>query len=307
MAISPPTAKSATPADLRAATYRGDRRALGDITARMEPFGARWEHRATEIDGKQFAELSGVASVAGVEYEMWDVFGPYGETIAPGVFPDALTSSPGRVVPRQPQGPVHGPHPQPVRRPAHAAAVRRPVAAGPRLRQPRTHRRAGPAPRDRRPDRHRDDRSRSSCSTVSGMRSSGISRSPASTSTAATCRAVNYGANPYTSIGARARSILGELDYLPAGAQRAALSRLTAALDLQPAASVAEAAAEAGCEDEVRPPPRRIPGRTDPRRHHATREVRRVLRGDAPPLTRSSGRQMNRRSRTTRHCGIPGR
>ena len=46
--------------------------------------------------------------------------------------------------------------------------------------------------------------------------------------------------------------ILGELDYLPAGAQRAALSRLTAALDLQPAASVAEAAAEAGCEDEVR-------------------------------------------------------
>ena len=92
--ISPPSAKSASPADLRAATYRGDRRALGDITARMEPFGARWEHRATEIDGKQFAELSGVASVAGVEYEMWDVFGPYGETIAPGVFPDALTSAP---------------------------------------------------------------------------------------------------------------------------------------------------------------------------------------------------------------------
>jgi HK97 family phage prohead protease len=40
--------------------------------------------------------------------------------------------------------------------------------------------------------------------------------------------AVNYGANPYTSIAVRATEILGELDRLPAGAQRAALSKLLA-------------------------------------------------------------------------------
>jgi phage head maturation protease len=59
--------------------------------------------------------------------------------------------------------------------------------------------------------------------------------------------AVNYGANPYTSIGARARSILGELEYLPAGAQRAAMARLSAALGTP----VSDAARNAGCEDEV--------------------------------------------------------
>jgi hypothetical protein len=38
--------------------------------------------------------------------------------------------------------------------------------------------------------------------------------------------AVNYGANPYTSIAARSREIMGELDRLPEGAGRAALWRL---------------------------------------------------------------------------------
>lgn len=38
--------------------------------------------------------------------------------------------------------------------------------------------------------------------------------------------AVNYGANPYTSVAARSREILDALDHLPAGAARAALDRL---------------------------------------------------------------------------------
>jgi hypothetical protein len=44
--------------------------------------------------------------------------------------------------------------------------------------------------------------------------------------------AVNYGANPYTSVAARAREILDDLDRLPAGAQRAALERLSHRPDL---------------------------------------------------------------------------
>jgi HK97 family phage prohead protease len=49
--------------------------------------------------------------------------------------------------------------------------------------------------------------------------------------------AVNYGANPQTSIAARAREILDELDHLPAGAARAALDRLHGRSDLQVARS----------------------------------------------------------------------
>jgi HK97 family phage prohead protease len=44
--------------------------------------------------------------------------------------------------------------------------------------------------------------------------------------------AVNYGANPYTSIAARSREILADLDGLPVGAARAALARLNLRTDL---------------------------------------------------------------------------
>lgn len=44
--------------------------------------------------------------------------------------------------------------------------------------------------------------------------------------------AVNYGANPYTSIAARSGELLRDLERLPAGAARAALDRLSARTDL---------------------------------------------------------------------------
>jgi len=44
--------------------------------------------------------------------------------------------------------------------------------------------------------------------------------------------AVNYGANPYTSIAARASEIIAEIAHLPAGAARAALARLQQRTDL---------------------------------------------------------------------------
>jgi HK97 family phage prohead protease len=46
--------------------------------------------------------------------------------------------------------------------------------------------------------------------------------------------AVNYGANPYTSIAARSREILDDLVGLPAGAQRAALALLSTPKDVAP-------------------------------------------------------------------------
>lgn len=46
--------------------------------------------------------------------------------------------------------------------------------------------------------------------------------------------AVNYGANPYTSVGARAREVLADLEQLPVGAARAAMARLAGREDLSP-------------------------------------------------------------------------
>lgn len=48
--------------------------------------------------------------------------------------------------------------------------------------------------------------------------------------------AVNYGANPYTSIAARTGQILADLDGLPTGAARAAAARLATRADLAPPA-----------------------------------------------------------------------
>ena len=47
--------------------------------------------------------------------------------------------------------------------------------------------------------------------------------------------AVNYGANPYTDVAARAREVLADLDHLPAGAARAALARLQHRTEQTPA------------------------------------------------------------------------
>lgn len=45
--------------------------------------------------------------------------------------------------------------------------------------------------------------------------------------------AVNYGANPFTSVAARSREILADLAHLPAGAARAAIIRLQARTDMR--------------------------------------------------------------------------
>jgi hypothetical protein len=46
--------------------------------------------------------------------------------------------------------------------------------------------------------------------------------------------AVNYGANPHTSIAARMREIMHDVDHLPIGAARAAYARLQHRDDLAP-------------------------------------------------------------------------
>jgi hypothetical protein len=64
--------------------------------------------------------------------------------------------------------------------------------------------------------------------------------------------AVNYGANPYTSIAARASEILADLDHLPAGAARAAMQRLQARPDVMVAFGTPQFPAPAGTGERHR-------------------------------------------------------
>jgi phage head maturation protease len=69
--------------------------------------------------------------------------------------------------------------------------------------------------------------------------------------------AVNYGANPYTNIAARAAEVLADLEHLPAGAQREAMARLDRRLEtvtrerVQIAEGIEEVTLEAIADAEI--------------------------------------------------------
>ncbi|MGL4255114.1 MAG: HK97 family phage prohead protease [Microbacterium sp.] len=50
--------------------------------------------REIERNGMTVVRVGGMASVTGQPYEMWDMFGPYDEIVARGVFAEALSSGP---------------------------------------------------------------------------------------------------------------------------------------------------------------------------------------------------------------------
>lgn len=51
-------------------------------------------HRSTGDDGKEFVTLDGHASVTGRAYEMWDFWGPYDELVAGSAFDTTLAAEP---------------------------------------------------------------------------------------------------------------------------------------------------------------------------------------------------------------------
>lgn len=65
------------------------------FTEHRDPaFASQLRAAKIERDGKQFHQLEGVASVAEVWYDMWDMFGPYQEKIAAGAFDRTLAADP---------------------------------------------------------------------------------------------------------------------------------------------------------------------------------------------------------------------
>ncbi len=68
--------------------------ALPSDAARSQAFAAQMRAQVVEKDGKTFSRLSGVASSYGQPYEIWDMFGPYMETVAPGAGAASLAGNP---------------------------------------------------------------------------------------------------------------------------------------------------------------------------------------------------------------------
>jgi HK97 family phage prohead protease len=65
----------------------------GDAT-RSQVFGAQMRAQPVELNGKQYVRLSGVGSAYGAPYEVWDMFGPYMETVAAGSGAASLAGNP---------------------------------------------------------------------------------------------------------------------------------------------------------------------------------------------------------------------
>src|SRR5262249_62213002 len=81
-------AAAGTPGQQRRALWMGDRRAMAEA-ARMTAFRAEVRHEPVMIGGKSLHQLDGYATMYGVEYDMYDMFCIYYES----VHPDPASSS----------------------------------------------------------------------------------------------------------------------------------------------------------------------------------------------------------------------
>lgn len=85
------------PNEMRAAKFRGEN-GFGTVpdvgTARSQPFLA--EYRASTViwNDQERYKLEGYASVVGRKYRMYDMFGEYDEVVMPGAFDETLAAKP---------------------------------------------------------------------------------------------------------------------------------------------------------------------------------------------------------------------
>jgi HK97 family phage prohead protease len=209
-----------------------------------------------ERDGKQFYVVEGYATVYERGYEMWDMFGPYTEIVSNGAAEQTLGADPDVVFLVNHRG----------------LAMARTVANTLDLWSDDT----GMGDRAWLNPQRQDVRD-----LVLGIEDGTITEqsfafmitagrwSPDYTEyridvydiNRGDASAVNYGANPYTSIAARGREMLDELDKLPAGMARAAFDRLSTRTDLGmvPARS---AEPPATIPADAAPAPDRLTGRS---------------------------------------------
>lgn len=248
----------------RNAAERGDLRALRKQTpcfegtwqaraadaARSVPFQAteiRGQMERRTSDSADMYHLTGIASVTDKPYRMWDFFGEYEEIVARDAFMDTLASGPdvaflvnhkGVTMARTTNG--------------NLALEMRDTGLGmDAWLNPKRHDVADlmHAIEDRDIDQMSfafmlDEGWWNDDFTQFKITNLDLDRGDVS--------AVNYGANPYTSIAARSRDLFEDLDRLPVGIARAAARQLAARPDMpEPAPAAAPEAAPAPSGGDV--------------------------------------------------------
>jgi hypothetical protein len=207
-------------------------------SARSVAFAAK-EIRAelVERDGRQFHRLDGYASVVEKPYEMWDLFGPYEEVIAAGAFDKTLANNPdvaflvnhrGVTMARTTNGTLE--------LSADEVGLRSVAYLNPGRSDVQLLMHAV------------DDGLITEMSFAFTIPDGGAWWSDDFATFRITevdlnrgdTSAVNYGANPATTIAARSREIMRELQWLPPGAARAAIDQLRARPDLAPVTGPAQ-------------------------------------------------------------------
>lgn len=207
---------------------------------RAQAFPTQMRAKKVEKDGKQFWQVEGYATVYERGYEMWDWAGPYNEVVSAGAATETLAANPDVVFLVNHRG----------------LAMARTIADTLTLWSDET----GMGDRALLNPGRQDVKD-----LVLGIEDGTITEqsfafmitsgqwSPDYTEYRINAfdidrgdvSAVNYGANPHTSIAARSQEILAALDHLPAGAARAALDRLSHRSDLAIATQVVTEPVEA--------------------------------------------------------------
>jgi HK97 family phage prohead protease len=216
---------SAAAAVLRMRGLNGDRHvAPNDGQRRLASFSGQLRAQVVKVGTTEFYEVEGYASVVDTPYTMFDAWGPYDETIKAGAFDDSLARDDLNVAflvnhSGMPMARTTGDNPT-----LTLWSDSTGLGARARLNMTRQDVRDLASAID---DELINEMSFAFWLEAGGWNesydkftiySANIHRGDVS--------AVNFGANPYTSIGARAPQILDELDRLPLGAARAALVRL---------------------------------------------------------------------------------
>lgn len=201
---------------------------------RAEVFPTSLRAATVEVEGKTFNQLEGDASIVDRGYEMWDFYGPYIETVREGAFAKTLDANPdvaflvnhgGVTMARTTAGTLElstNPH-------LHVNALLNPKRSDVK-------------------DLVIAVEEGSIDQMSFAFRITGGSWSPDYTEYyieevdlhRGDVSAVNYGANPYTTIAARAKQMFEAIDSLEGPALRAAQERLAARLAAREAEPVAQ-------------------------------------------------------------------
>lgn len=202
--------------------------------ARSLPFSA--EFRATKRDwnGKPMNNLVGIASVTNTPYEMYDTFGPYEEIIDHGAFSETLAADPDVAFLLNHRGMTMAR--TRAKEGSDSTLTLRMVTEGLEADAWLNPKRQDVADLITAMEDGNIDQMSFAFMLEEGWWSDDFTQFKITKVDLdrGDVSAVNYGANPYTSIAARSREILDDLLRLSPGAKREALARLSAPEDLTP-------------------------------------------------------------------------